>query len=96
MTQVLDTVPRKVTQAMNESLNAPYTQQEVKVALFEMFPLKAPRPDGYPAHFFQRYWELCGEEVTNVVLKIVEGTETAASINETVFVLIPKVKTHLS
>uniref|UniRef100_A0A8R7THG2 Reverse transcriptase domain-containing protein n=1 Tax=Triticum urartu TaxID=4572 RepID=A0A8R7THG2_TRIUA len=31
-------------------------------------------------------------EVTNVVLKIVAGTESAACINDTILVLIPKVK----
>lgn len=92
MHQVLDTVPCKVTPSMNEALNAPYTQMEVKNALFQMFPLKAPDPDGYPAHYFQQHWEVCGDDVTNVVLKIVEGTETAECINETVLVLVPKVK----
>jgi hypothetical protein len=38
---------------MNETLNAPYTAEEVKVALYQMFPTKAPGPDGYPAHFFR-------------------------------------------
>ena len=52
MNQVLDTVPRKVTPSMNESLNAPYTQMEVKNDFFHMFPLKAPGADGYLAHFF--------------------------------------------
>ena len=57
-----------------------------------MFPLKASGPDGYPAHFFQCHWEVCGDDVTNVVLKIVEGIETTECINETVLVLILKVK----
>ena len=92
MAQVLETVPCKVTHAMNASLNAPYSPEEVKTALFQMFPTKAPGPDGFPAHFFQRHWETCGDEITKVVLKIVEGTESAACINETVLVLIPKVK----
>ena len=52
MEQVLDTVPTKVTPAMNDVLNAPYSQKEVKEALFQMFPIKAPGPDGFPAHFF--------------------------------------------
>ena len=56
-----------------------------------MFPMKSPGPDGFPAHFFQRHWETCGDEITKVVLKIVEGTESAECINETVLVLIPKV-----
>ncbi|XP_020153536.1 uncharacterized protein [Aegilops tauschii subsp. strangulata] len=91
MEQVLETVPTKVTQEMNELLNAPYSQKEVKIALFQMFPTKAPRPDGYPTHFFQHHWEVCAEEVTQAVLKIVEGTESARCINETMLVLIPKV-----
>ena len=77
---------------MNDNLNAPYTQDEVKKALFQMFPVKAPGPDGFPAHFFQRHWDVCGEEVTRVVLRIVNGTESAECINKTLLVLIPKVK----
>ena len=57
-----------------------------------MFPIKAPGPDGFPAHFFQRHWDVCGADATKVVLRIVEGTESAECINETVLVLIPKVK----
>ena len=60
--------------------------------LFQMFPIKAPGPDGFPAHFFQRHWEVCGEEVTRAVIRIVDGTESAECINETTLVLIPKVK----
>jgi hypothetical protein len=54
MEQVLSHVPRRVTDSMNAYLCIPFTDQEVKEALFQMFPLKAPGPDGYPAHFFQR------------------------------------------
>ena len=57
-----------------------------------MFPIKAPGPDGFPAHFFQRHWDVCGAEVTNTVITIVKGEESAACINDTILVLIPKVK----
>ena len=53
---------------------------------------KGSWPRWLPSAFFQRHWDICGNGVTSVVLRIVEGTETAASINETVLVLIPKVK----
>lgn len=92
MDQVLEMVPRKVTDEMNATLNAPYDIKEVKTALFQMFPTKAPGPDGFPAHFFQRHWETCGEEITRMVLRIIDGTESAECINETILVLIPKVK----
>src|SRR4051812_32839535 len=70
---------------------APYTKEEVKTALFQMFPTKAPGPDGFPANFYQRHWDLCGDEVTNAVLRIVRGEESAECVNEIVLVLIPKV-----
>ena len=53
---------------------------------------KAPVPDGFPAHFFQKHWDVCGEEVTRNVLNILNGTESADCINDTFLVLIPKVK----
>jgi len=68
MESVLNVVPVKVTPEMNDQLLAPFVEKEVKDALFQMFPTKAPGPDGLPAHFFQRHWSLCGEEVTKVVL----------------------------
>ena len=57
-----------------------------------MFHTKAPGLDGYPTHFYQHHWDICGEEITSVVIKIVEGTESAACINEIALVLIHKVK----
>jgi hypothetical protein len=51
MEVVLDRVPVKVSPEMNAMLIAPYTEVEVKEALFQMFPTKSPGPDGFPAHF---------------------------------------------
>jgi hypothetical protein len=56
-----------------------------------MYPMKAPGPDGFPAHFFQKHWDLCGAEVTNAVLRILRGEDTPDGINKTFVVLIPKV-----
>jgi hypothetical protein len=63
--EVLDHVPRKANTEMNAILTAPYEPAEVKTALFQMFPTKAPGSDGFPAHFFKRHWDVCGEEVTD-------------------------------
>lgn len=55
MEEVLRHVPCKVTPDMNSVLLAPYTESEVKAALFQMFPTKSPGPYGFPAHFYQRH-----------------------------------------
>lgn len=52
MDGVLSCVPRKVTAEMNVALNGVYTAEEVKTALLQMYPKKAPGPDDFPAHFF--------------------------------------------
>lgn len=54
-------------------------------------PTKAPGPDGYPAHFFQKHWNMCGEEVSQMVLKILRGEDDLEVINKTFIVLIPKI-----
>ena len=88
---MLNTVPAKVTPEMNDQLLAPFEEKEVKEALFQMFPTKAPGLDGLPAHFFQRHWDVCGEEVTEAVLRILKGDDDPSCVNETLIVLIPKV-----
>ena len=88
---VLDHVQCIVTAETNASLCAPYTKEDVKAAPFQMFPSKAPGPDGSLAHFYQRHWEVCGDGFTSIVLRTVTGVESRESINDTVLVLIPKV-----
>ena len=76
---------------MNEMLNAPFDTKEMKGAPFEMYPTKAPGPDGFLAHFFQRNWDLCGEEVTKAVLRVLSGEDSPEVVNKTFIVMIPKV-----
>ena len=45
---------KRVTQDMNDRLCKDFTEEEIGDALFQIGPLKAPGPDGFPARFFQR------------------------------------------
>ena len=49
-------------------LSRPYSREEVRVALFQMGPTKAPGPDGMNALFYQKFWHIVGNGVTDAVL----------------------------
>ncbi|XP_058724620.1 uncharacterized protein LOC131596076 [Vicia villosa] len=69
-----------------------FTALEVKEALLQMAPLKAPGPDGLPALFFQKYWSTVGSDVTNLALEILNNNKNPGVINDTHIALIPKCK----
>ncbi|KAG2598477.1 hypothetical protein PVAP13_5KG367307, partial [Panicum virgatum] len=60
---IADMIEPLLTQDMNEILCKPFTNEEISDALFQIGPLKAPGPDGFPARFFQRNWEVLRDEV---------------------------------
>jgi hypothetical protein len=42
----------------NSALVAPFTEEEIKTAIFSMNPNKAPGPDGFPILFYQKFWNI--------------------------------------
>ncbi|XP_062010699.1 uncharacterized protein LOC133727086 [Rosa rugosa] len=80
-----------VSHEMNEELCRQYTREEIKCALFQMYPTKSPGPDGMPPLFFQHYWETIGEEVTEAVQNFLHTGQLFKQINFTHICLIPKV-----
>jgi hypothetical protein len=64
ITQYLQT---KVDGQTNDLLCAPFTDEEISFALFQIGPTKAPGPDGFPAAFFQRNWATIKEDIITAV-----------------------------
>lgn len=89
---VLQHVPRKVTDEMNERLARPYTTVEVERAIHMMGANKAPRPDGFTVGFYQLHWDLMGSDITAAVLQFLNGGVLPAKVNQTTLVLIPKTR----
>lgn len=92
MDELLVLVQPMVTEQMNEVMDTPYSVEEVKMALFQMGPSKAPGIDGFTAGFFQRHWSLLGHDVTHAVLDFLNGGVLPVGMNDTSITLIPKVR----
>jgi hypothetical protein len=98
MDEVINSIPVKVDSGRNEKLCAPYSNDEIKMALFQMGPTKAPGPDGFPALFCQTHWDLIQSEICDVIRGFLNREEIANGFCDSVIVLIPKVSKakHLS
>jgi hypothetical protein len=73
-------------------LDAQFSPDEVRKAVFDMFPTKAPGPDGLPALFYQKFWPVVGQQVTAACLGVLNDGLGLDGINDTLVRLIPKVR----
>jgi hypothetical protein len=67
MDEFLEAIPAKVDDQMNESLFAPYSNDEIRATLFQMGPTKAPEMDGFSTLFYQTHLDLIQEEICDVI-----------------------------
>ncbi|KAA3472112.1 reverse transcriptase [Gossypium australe] len=89
--RLLDLVEKRVTPDMNGELLKPFLEDEIWQAVKSMAPIKAPGIDGFPALFFQKYWNVVGNDITYYCLAVLKGDIEMGEINKTHIVLIPKV-----
>ena len=83
---------KKVSIEMQQTLSNEYTADEIKAALFQMGPTKAPGPDGMNAIFYQKFWHIIGDNVVSAVLEFLNTGYMPPALNHTFIVLIPKIK----
>ena len=88
---VVATIPTKVLEDMNKSLTCAFTREEVATAFKKIHPTKAPEPDCKFAIFYQKYWSIVGNSITNMVLNVLNNINLPMTeINKTNISLIPK------
>ncbi|XVF71960.1 hypothetical protein PTKIN_Ptkin12aG0082200 [Pterospermum kingtungense] len=91
--KVMGAVSTRLDSAARTLLYKDFTTVEVKEALNQMSPLKAPGPDGMNAFFYQRYWKTVKPKVCGFVFYYLHGGEMPKDLNHTNIILISKVKT---
>uniref|UniRef100_A0A803NTN0 Reverse transcriptase domain-containing protein n=1 Tax=Cannabis sativa TaxID=3483 RepID=A0A803NTN0_CANSA len=88
---VLNAIPSTITSSMNQALTEPFTSAEVVAALQSMSPDKSPGSDGMSAMFYQQYWNIVGNSVTQLVLGVLNDGNDMSLLNKSIITLIPKV-----
>lgn len=89
---MVESVTTSINQVSNSELLKVVSDEEVKSALFQMNPDKAPGPDGLTPAFSQKHWSIVGGDVIELVRKIFRDSVLPNELNETNMVLIPKKK----
>jgi hypothetical protein len=82
----------QVIESENDLLTTPFTEEEeVKNAVFNMEHNKAPTPDGFPAEFYQKFWETIKGDLMQMFHDLYRGELPIFSLNFGVITLLPKV-----
>ena len=87
---LLSDLPTRVTRDMNLFLTRRVTKEEVKETIFSIKPDRAPGADGMSGFFFQKYWEVVGDQLTKEVLRFFKSGIIPSEWNYTQICLIPK------
>ena len=86
-----DDIPR-VAEDENNLLIAPFTEKEIKEAVFQMEHNKSPGSDGFPAEFYQVFREIIKADLISLFMEFHEERLPIYSLNFGVITLLPKIK----
>lgn len=89
---ILETIPTSISDEQNDVLVQKFSKEEIWGVLKSMHPIKAPGPDGLQAIFYQKFWDIVGEDTCKICLQYLNGELSLKEINKTLIALIPKVK----
>lgn len=80
----------KVNEIENNWLTAPFTEEEIKQAIFSCYPEGAPGPDGVSFLFYQKFWDVVKNDIVEMFRDFYEGKLDLYRLNFALLTLIPK------
>ncbi|KAK3228886.1 hypothetical protein Dsin_000767 [Dipteronia sinensis] len=92
MNEVLSSVQPRMSITARNMLDNLFTHAEIKKAVFDMAPTKAPEPDELSTLFYQKYWKIVRDSVVAASLRYLNDGESIQMVNDTLICLIPKVE----
>ncbi|GKU86994.1 hypothetical protein SLEP1_g1457 [Rubroshorea leprosula] len=88
----LDGIPfKKISSEDNRSLVAPFSEDEVKKAVWSCGSSKAPGPDDFNFKFIREMWETIKDSVMGFIDDFHRNGKLVRGVNSSFIVLIPKV-----
>ena len=81
----------QVSDDENAFLTAPFTEAEVRKAIFQMEHNKAPGPDGFPAEFYQNFWDVIKTELLELFGDLHARQLELFRLNFGEIILLPKI-----
>jgi mannosylglycoprotein endo-beta-mannosidase len=87
--EVVQDIPQ-ISSDENEILTAPFSEEEVYEAISQMEHNKAPGPDGFPAEFYQTFWEVIKDDLIALFNQFSKGDLPLYKLNFGVITLLPK------
>jgi hypothetical protein len=75
----------------NSLLTAPYTEEEIKQAVFQMEHNKALGPDGFPTEFYQCFWDIIKPDLLDLFGSLHAGQLELFRLNFGEIILLPKI-----
>ena len=85
----IDDIPQ-VTDIENKILTSEFTEAEVRKAIFQMERNKASGPYGFPAEFYQAFWDTNKGDLMALFLEFHKGELPLYSLNFGTIILLPK------
>ena len=80
----------KLTKIEQQSLEVPFSLDEIKNAVFTSEPNGAPGPDGFTFKFYQAFWELISSDLYQLCMHFHGHKTKLTSLNRSIICLIPK------
>lgn len=85
-----DLYPKSVSSEDNSRLESPFSEEEIKKAIFDSYSDGAPGPDGIPFIFYQHFWDLVKHDLMNMFDDFHSGRLDIFRLNFAMLTLVPK------